>query len=126
MKLSDVKGERCLEVVADLIEPCASIMQDKSAKAIFAPRKVPKGTTNAEFFAKRIAKSAPALIRAHQGDIIRILATIEGVAPEDYEKDLTLAKLLSDFVELIGDEEFLGFLASSAGGDSSEPQPTEQ
>lgn len=125
MKLSDIKGERCLEVIADLIEPCASIMGDDNAKAIFTSKKVPAGMTANEFMLQRLRKSAPQLIRDHTDDIIAILSTIKGVEGSEYREGMTLSSLISDFMELITDEEFLGFLSSSAEGDTRGQQPTE-
>ena len=37
MKLSDIKGDRVFDVIADLIDPVASIAQDAQAAALFRP-----------------------------------------------------------------------------------------
>ena len=113
MKLSDVKGDRTLDVIADLIDPIANIAQDKDVAKMFKREGVPEGMEANEFFAQRMRAGVPALLRGHKQDVVTILATIEGVTPEEYAEELNLMKLIRDFMELVTDETFLGFLASS-------------
>lgn len=113
MKLSDVKGDRTLDVIADLIDPIANIAQDEDVSEMFKRQTVPEGMEAREFFAARMRKGMPALLKGHKGDVISILATIEGVSPEEYTKSLNLAKIIKDFTELVTDEAFFGFLSSS-------------
>lgn len=113
MKLSDVKGDHTLDVIADLIDPIANIAQDKDIAKMFKREKVPEGMEANEFFAQRMRAGMPVLLRGHKRDIIKILATIEGVTPEEYAEEMNLVKLIRDFMELVTDETFLGFLASS-------------
>ena len=113
MKLSDVKGERTLDVIADLIDPIASIAQDKDVSEMFERKEVPEGMEARDFFIQRMRKGMPALLKGHKDDIIAILATIEGVTPDEYAESLNLAKIIQDFMELVTDEAFIGFLSSS-------------
>lgn len=113
MKLSEVKGDRVLDVIADVIDPIANIAQDKDVVAMFKREAVPEGMEAHEFFAARMRKSVPALLKGHKSDIIAILAAIEGVAPEQYEASLNLAKLFTDVMELLTDDAFVNFLSSS-------------
>lgn len=114
MKLSDVKGERTLDVIADLIDPIASIAQDKDVSDMFERQAVPEGMEARDFFAARMRKGMPALLKGHKDDVIAILAIIEGVSPDEYAESLNLAKIIKDFMELVTDEAFIGFLSSSA------------
>lgn len=113
MKLSDVKGDRTLDVIADLIDPIANIAQDKDVSEMFKRQAVPEGMEAREFFTARMRKGMPALLKGHKDDIIAILATIEGVTPDEYAASLNLAKIIKDFMELVTDEAFIGFLSSS-------------
>lgn len=113
MKLSDVRGERTLDVIADLIGPVSRIAQDKEAAELFTRRTPPEGMEPGEFFAERVKKSVPKLLKSHKQDVIAVLATIEGTDPDEYSKSLNLAKVLRDVVELMTDEVFVGFLSSS-------------
>lgn len=116
MKLSDIKGYRVLDVIADIIDPIANIAQDKDVAAMFKREAVPEGMDAHDFFAARMRKSVPALLKGHKSDIIAILAAIEGVAPEQYAASLNLAKLFTDVMELLTDDAFLSFLSSSETG----------
>lgn len=116
MKLSDIKGDRVLDVIADIIDPIANIAQDKDVAAMFKREAVPEGMEAREFFAARMRAGMPTLLKGHKSDIIAILAAIEGVAPEKYAASLNLAKLFTDVMELLTDDAFLDFLSSSETG----------
>lgn len=106
MRLSDVKGERTLDVIADIIDPIANIAEDKEAAELFTRKQLPDGMTPKMFLLQRARKSVPVLLKAHKTDVITILSTIEGTSPEDYAGTLNLAKLFKDCVELLTDEAF--------------------
>lgn len=114
MKLSQIKGTRCLEVIADVVEPIARIAEDKEAKAIFAPKKKPKNMTAAAFMAQRVRKGLPSLLRNHEDDIVEILATINGVTPEEYAREMTMASLITDVMDVLLDSDFVSFFTSAA------------
>ena len=106
MRLSDIKGERVFDVIADIIDPIANIASDETASALFKREKLPEGMTAKAFLMERARKSVPALLKVHKSDIITVLATIEGVSADDYRASLTLAKLMQDTAELLTDEAF--------------------
>lgn len=116
MKLSDIKGDRVLDVIADIIDPIANIVQDKDVAAMFKREAVPEGMEARDFFAKRMCKGLPVLLKGHKADIIAIMAAIEGVTPEQYAESLDFPKLFTDGMELITDDAFLDFLSSSETG----------
>lgn len=119
MRLSDVKGERTLDVIADIIEPICNIAEDEKAAALFRREKLPEGVDARTFTIRRLKKGVPALVKSHKEDIITILSSIEGTSPEDYAGSLDLLKLVKDFTELITDEAFTGLFISAQSGDSS-------
>ena len=121
MKLSDVKGERTLDVIADLLDPIYNIAADEDAAALFQKQKLPKGMTSKEFGASWLKKAATALLKAHKADCIAILSIIEGISPEEYTENLNLVKLLSDVADLLSDEAFttLFFSTPQSNGGSS-------
>ena len=108
MKLSDIKGERVFDVLADLIEPVANISQDPDASDLFSRQKLPDGMEAKAFLLARVRKSLPKLLKGHKADLIAIMAAIGGVTPEEYSASLDMGKLLRDFIELLTDEVFLG------------------
>lgn len=113
MKLSDIKGDRVLDVIADIIDPIANMVQDKDAAAMFKREAVPEGMEPREFFATRMRAGMPALLKGHKADIIAIMAAIDGVTPEQYAASLDFPKLFTDVMELVTDDAFLNFLSSS-------------
>lgn len=116
MKLSNIKGDRVLDVIADIIDPIANMVQDKDVAAMFKREAVPDGMDARDFFAKRMCKGLPVLLKGHKADIIAIMAAIEGVTPEQYAESLDFPKLFTDVMELVTDDAFLNFLSSSETG----------
>ena len=112
MKLSDIRGERTLDVIADLIDPVTSIAQDPAFQDLVSKKKVPEGTDPRQFFVQRLSKALPQLLRTRKREVIQVLATIKGVTWEEYAESMTLATLFTDAVELLTDEELLDFLPS--------------
>lgn len=116
MRLSDIKGDRVLDVIADIINPIANMVQDEDVAAMFKREAVPEGMNARDFFAKRMGKGLPVLFKGHKADVIAIMAAIEGVTPEQYAASLDFPKLFTDVMELVTDEAFLDFLSSSETG----------
>lgn len=116
MKLSDIKGDRVLDVIADIIDPIANMVQDKDVAAMFKREAVPEGMDARDFFAERMRKGMPVLLKGHKADIIAIMAAIDGVTPEQYAESLDFTKLFTDVMELVTDDAFLDFLSSSETG----------
>ena len=119
MRLSDIKGDRVFDVIADIIDPIANIASDETASALFKREKLPEGMTAKEFVTQRARKALPALLKGHKGDIIAILASIEGVSAESYKGALNLVKLMRDATELLTDEAFGALFLSAQSGKSS-------
>lgn len=113
MKLSDVKGERTLDVIADIVVPVANIAEDKEAAEMFSRKKAPAGADPRSFLLSRIRRILPSLLKGHKKDVIAILAAIEGVTPEAYAEGLDLLKLTTDCVDLFTDEAFTALFISA-------------
>lgn len=112
MKLSQIKGKDTLEVVADLIVPVSNMAQDERFVKLFERGNLPDGMSASDAAAERLRKYAPELIKTHKDDIISVLATVNMTDRDEYEANLNLATLTRDVVELINDEEFVGFFSS--------------
>ena len=113
MRLSDIQGERVFDVIADIIDPIANIAEDDAASAMFKREKLPEGMTVKQFATQRTRKALPALLKGHKGDIIAILAAIEGVSAESYKGALNLVKLMRDTAELMTDDAFTALFLSA-------------
>ena len=119
MRLSDIQGERVFDVIADIIDPIANIAEDDAASALFKREKLPDGMTVKQFATQRARKALPALLKNHKGDIIAILASIDGVSADAYKGALNLVKLTRDTVELLFDDAFTAFFLSAQSENSS-------
>ncbi len=124
MRLSEIKGDRCLDVIADIIEPIAKMAEDDAVVELFKPKAVPDGMDQRGYFVQRMRAGVPALLKGHKAEIIAIMAAIEGVAPKKYARDLTFGKLIHDVFDVLTDEAILSFLpsqptTSTASGDAS-------
>jgi hypothetical protein len=111
VKLSEIKGERVFDVIADIIDPITSIALDEEAKKFFERRQCPDDMSGWEFFLTRLKESLPTLVRTHKHDLCVIMATMENVSVEEYVENMTLPSLVSDLVELLTDQEFASFFA---------------
>jgi hypothetical protein len=109
MKLSEIKGERVFDVIADVIDPIVSIAQDEDAAALFRPQPLPEGMEPWDFFLSRVKRSLPPLMRTHKEDFITIMASLHGVSRDEYAEGVTMASLFSDLIELVTDTEFASF-----------------
>lgn len=116
MKLSDIKGERVFDVLADLVEPVANIAQDPKFLEMFRKIKIEEGEekpTREELrkaAAARLKAGIPYLLKEHKRDLVAVLSTINGVEPEEYLGALNLVKLFRDAADLIGDPDFFAFM----------------
>ena len=97
MKLSEIKGERALDVLADLIDPVAEILGDKDISAALQDGKAP-------------AKAIKLALKNHKRAVLDMMAAIEGEDPETYQPSLfVLPKRLLD---LLNDPEVQQLFAS--------------
>lgn len=99
MKLSDIKGEDALDVLADLIEPVAKILADGEVQKIYQSGQ-PK-----ILLAKHI-------IKQNKKEVIEILATLEREDPEEYVKKMSVLTLPIALLDLLNDEDLIGFFSS--------------
>lgn len=113
MKLSDVKGDRVFDVIADLIEPIANVASDKEAMELFKKKKVPEGMEAKAFLMERLKKALPLLLKGHKQDLIAILSIIEGCSAEEYASKLTLSTLFRDVADLLDDKAFMELFISA-------------
>lgn len=108
MKLSEIQGERALDVFADILEPGAVILGDENVKELF-----------------RAGKRLPAIshaIRSHKKEVIEIVAALDGVKPEEVK--VNLLTLPIKLLELLNDPEVISLFSypsqtESPSGDTS-------
>ena len=111
MRLSDIRGERVFDVLADIVEPAYNIAIDDDAMTLFRRETIPEGVDVRQYVLERASKALPYLIRRHKDDLCSIFATLEGVGIEEYKDGLTMPKLIGSVAEMLTDEDLLAFLS---------------
>ena len=119
MKLSEIKGARTFDVIAEIIEPIASIAEDKELAELFKREKAPEGVNPRDIAVKRLKKNVPHLLKAHKPEMIAIMAAIEGISAAEYETKLNLVNFIKDFTELLTDDAFIALFTSAQSGKTS-------
>jgi len=101
MKLSDVKGERSADVVADVIAFVCALGSEDEINALLTPRKGKK-VNNAEF-----ARSFyPTVFKKYKKELYEALGSIEGCGAKEYAAKTNPATLFNDFADLMADPMF--------------------
>lgn len=89
-KLSEIKGQEALDVLAEIIEPAAEIFTDENVK-------------NALKAENNKAKAAKIILKDHNKAVLTLMATLEGVPVEEYQP--TLFALPSLILGVLNDPE---------------------
>ena len=117
MKLSELKGERAVIAIADLIEPITNIAIDQKNLKLFV-NKQREGESDEELGMREIKEKVPNLIRTHKDDVLKILCVINDCEPES----LSMIDIIKGTVDLFNDKEFLGlFLSVNKTADKTQP-----
>ena len=119
MRLSELKGERAVEVIADLIEPITNIALDQKNLKLLRPEKK-EGETDREAAVRDFKVKIPNLLKTHKADVVSILCTLNDVKPED----LSLAEIMKGIIELTQDKDFMNLFLSAVNSVDT-AQPTE-
>lgn len=97
MKLSEIKGQKAIEVIADIIEPATDILSDPKVK--LAAR------------SKNIAAAASIALKNHPAQVLRVLAVLDGEDPETYAP--SLLEIPKKLIDLLNDPEVSALFTSS-------------
>lgn len=89
-KLSEIKGEEALDVLAEIIEPAAEIFSDENVK-------------NAVKAEKNKAKAVKIILKDHKKAILALMAVLEGTPVEEYKP--TLLALPALIIGVLNDPE---------------------
>lgn len=90
MKLSEIKGEAALDVVANIMEPFAEIFSDEAVKEAYET-----GT---------VATVAKTAIKNHKQAVIEVLAGLNMEEPDEYKAKMNIFTLPIAFLEVLNDE----------------------
>lgn len=99
MKLSEIQGERALDVLADIIDPVSEIVNDDN---------VVKLINNGQKL-----KAVKALLKEHKRSVITIMALLNGHDPETYEPKLLQLPIM--VLEILNDPDLADLFTSGDG-----------
>jgi hypothetical protein len=119
-KLSEIRGEAVIDVIADIIEPVINIASDPDIHDLVKPEEVPDGTDAREYAAKRLKRHVPKLIKSHRADVIAILAALQGEDAKEYGENLTIMRLMNDAIDVLADDELVDFFMSQVSQATSD------
>lgn len=94
MKLSEYRGEKALDILADLIEPAAAIMSDKRISDLAKS-------------GKPVTTLVKPLIKGHKKEVIEIMAVLEGETTEKYKEKVNIFTLPAKLLEILNDKELM-------------------
>ena len=120
MKLSEIRGERVFEVIADLIGPVTVLAEDEKVKALFRGEKK-KGESNKAYTMRSVRTNLPYLLKTHKGELMQIFAVLDGKPVEEYAGNVNLFTLTKGIMEMFNDEALLELFTSAAS--TGEPVP---
>lgn len=110
MKLSDIKGDRLFDLMAEITEPLCEIASDDALmQGIGADSEQGEGTR--AYAIRKVRSIVPRLMKDHRQSLVRVLAALKGVTPCEYLEGLTLASLLEDVYDMLNDEDLPSFLS---------------
>lgn len=119
MKLGDFKGEKAIEVIADLIEPITNIAEDQGNLQLFHAKRQ-EGESDREMAVRDFKTKIPLLLKTHKKDILTILSVINDI---DAEK-ISLMDIIKGTNELLNDKDFMSLFFSSVS-QTGRTSPTE-
>lgn len=119
MKLSELKGERAIEVIADLIAPVTSIASDQKNLSIF--KKQESGERSKEEVAKDLSEKIPTLLKTHKKDVLDILCAFN---PDAKPEEMSVYDIINGVSDLLSDKDFLSLFLSVVKTEDRK-QPTE-
>lgn len=125
LKLSEIKGEKSIDILADLVDPVANIAGDPDAALLFGKRDLPEGMSVKEYIISRLRKSIPKLLKGHKKDLVKILAALSDMTEEEYSEQLTLDGLIVDLSSLMTDQLFNAFFTTQPSIDQSSGDASE-
>ena len=105
MKLSEIKGEKAIEVFADLLEPVSNILSDEEVANAFRSD-------------KSKVEIIKTMLKKHAKDVIKAMAIIDGVPVDEYE--VNFLTLPSKLMEIFNDEAISELFTSQSQNLTSE------
>ena len=128
MKISDLSTDRALDVLCEILPNVNSICIDEELVEAVKTKISKKFSelSRAEILligAEKLTEIGLIALKKHRHDVLSILAAINGVEPEQVERQ-NIIKTMAMMRELAKDEELIAFFRSCAERDGSGSQET--
>lgn len=108
-KLSEIKDDEAMDVLAEIIEPASIIIADEEFKVAV------RGNKKEEIKPDRL-KAVKIAITKYREEIVKIMATLDGKPVEEFHYNvLTLPQMV---LSIFNDKELIGFFSPQAENDS--------
>lgn len=98
MRLSEIKGEQAIDVLADLLDPIAEVLTDKEF-------------INAFNTGEQKIKIVRLVLKKHKKAALTALAVLDGVDPEEYKP--SLIEIPKKLLDLLNDPELTNLFPSA-------------
>ena len=117
MKLGEIKAERAVDVIADLIAPISNIAVDFPNFRITPDYKI-EGESEQDMAVRAFKEKVPEMLKTHKSDVLSILCTINEKEPED----LSVVDIIKGIIDLSHDPDFMSlFLSAVRTGGKKQP-----
>lgn len=117
MKLGEIKAERAVDVIADLIAPISNIAIDFPNFRVTPDYKI-EGESNSDTAIRAFKEKVPEMLKTHKSDVLAILCTINEKKPED----LSVVDIIKGMIDLTHDQDFMSlFLSVVRTGAGAQP-----
>ena len=116
MKLSEIKGERAIEVIAELIDPIVEIASSGKIQNLF-PIVPNEGETPNEAAMRAIKTNIPELLKFHKKEVAKTIGILENTEPEN----LSLAMIAKGLVDMVSDKSFVELFSSAVLTEEAAP-----
>lgn len=103
MRLSDFKGEKALEVLADILDPCAAILADPDVK---------KGFESGNKLAL-----ASLILKRYKHEVLTIMAILDNADPQTYAPNLM--EIPMKIISLLNDPDMINLFTLQAQSNDS-------
>ena len=111
-KLSEIKDDEAMDVLADIIDPAINLIGDEAFKIAI------KGDKSKNIQPNRL-EAAKIALKNHKKEIVTILALLDGTPVEEFHYNMiTLPKMA---IDLFNDKELIDFFHYQGETDSEQP-----
>lgn len=109
MKLGEIKADRAIDVIADLITPIANIAENRNKLQLEKIEPI-EGESPRETAIRGLKANIPVILRENKEDLLEIIKIITGKETDE----LTLPVIMHETIDLMSDKDFADLFLSVA------------